>query len=240
MRLLEEVQRRAAQLQTAAEVARDATVLQDIDTLLGRAVRLISDRFGYPHVTAFLLDKTQKYAEIRAASGDIGNQMLSTGYQLPVGSQSIIGFVVENGEYYLASDVNEDERYHPHPLLSETRSELSIPLLVGEQVIGALDFQHTVVNAFTSDDIAVLQILTDQLAVAIQNARLYQETLRRVEREQTVLELTDVIRSSDDVEGMLQTAVREMRRAFGAERSRIRLLDRSVTMSSQSPPDHQE
>jgi len=120
-------------------------------------------------------------------------------------------------------------------------------------VLGALDFQHTNTNAFSLDDIKVLQILADQLAVAVQNARLFQETLRRVEREQTVLELTNVIRreqtvleltnvirSSDDVEGMLQTAVQEMRRVFGAERSRIRLLEQSITMSSQPPTDRRE
>jgi GAF domain-containing protein/HAMP domain-containing protein len=240
MRLLEEVQRRAAQLQTAAEVARDATGLLDVETLLNRVVRLISDRFGYPHVAAFLLDKTQKIAEVRAATGEAGAQMLSAGYQLLVGSKTIIGFVIENGEHYLAADVNLDELHQPHPLLTNMRSELSIPLIVGEQVIGALDVQHTNTNAFSLDDIAVLQILTDQLAVAIQNARLFQETLRRVEREQTVLELTDVIRSSDDVEGMLQTAVQEMRRVFGAERSRIRLLDQSITMSSQEQADRQD
>jgi len=240
MRLLEEVQLRAAQLQTAAEVARDATGLLDTETLLNKAVSLISDRFGYPHVAAFLLDETQKIAEVRAATGEAGAQMLSTGYQLFVGSKTIIGFVVENGEYYLASDVNQDELHQPHPLLTSMRSELSIPLIVGEQVLGALDFQHTNTNAFSLDDIKVLQILADQLAVAVQNARLFQETLRRVEREQTVLELTNVIRSSDDVEGMLQTAVQEMRRVFGAERSRIRLLEQSITMSSQLPTDRRE
>jgi GAF domain-containing protein len=233
MRLLEEVQLRAAQLQTAAEVARDATGLLDTETLLKRAVSLISDRFGYPHVAAFLLDETQKIAEVRAATGEAGAQMLSTGYQLLVGSKTIIGFVVENGEY-------QDELHQPHPLLTSMRSELSIPLIVGEQVLGALDFQHTNTNAFSLDDITVLQILADQLAVAVQNARLFQETLRRVEREQTVLELTNVIRSSDDVEGMLQTAVQEMRRVFGAERSRIRLLEQSITMSSQPPTDRRE
>ena len=240
MRLLEEVQRRAAQLQTAAEVAREATGLLDTETLLNRVVRLISDRFGYPHVAAFLLDETQKIAELKAATGEAGAQMLSAGYQLLAGSKTIIGTVVESGEYYLASDVNQDELHQPHPLLTNMRSELSIPFIVGEQVIGALDVQHTNANAFSSDDIAVLQILTDQLAVAVQNARLFQETLRRVDREQTVLELTDVIRSSDDVEGMLQIAVREMRRVFGAERSRIRLLEQSVNMSSRPPIDRQE
>jgi len=240
MRLLEEVQRRAAQLQTAAEVARDATGLLDIETLLNKVVRLISDRFGYPHVAAFLLNETQKIAVIRAATGEAGEQMLSLGYQLPVGSKTIIGYVVENGKYYLASDVNQDELYQPHPLLTNIRSEVSIPLIVADQVIGALDVQHTNANAFSLDDIAVLQILTDQLAVAIQNARLFQETLRRVEREQTVLELTDVIRSSDNVEGMLQTAVQEMRRAFGAERSRIQLLEKSIIMSGQPHIDRKD
>ncbi len=94
----------------------------DTETLLNKVVSLISDRFDYPHVAAFLLDEAQKIAEVRAATGEAGAQMLSTGYQLLVGSKTIIGFVVENGEYYLASDVNQDELYQPHPLLTNMRS----------------------------------------------------------------------------------------------------------------------
>ncbi len=227
-RLLEELQRRAAQLQTAAEVARDATGLLDINTLLRRTVRLIQERFGYHHIAVFLTDEQGQYAEIAEGSGAAGEQMKSEGHRLEVGSESIIGHVTLRGEHYLADQVDQDSLFKPHPALPDTQTELAIPLLVGERIIGALDVQHDSPGAFSADDIAVLQILADQLAVAIQNARLFEETLQRARREQLVLQLTGEVRKREDVEGMLKAAVREMRKAMGAKRSRIRLYPRPL------------
>jgi GAF domain-containing protein/HAMP domain-containing protein len=224
MRLYEEAQRRATQLQTASEIARDATGLLDITTLLKRAVNLIRDRFGYEHVAVFLLDLDGTFAEVREATGEAGEAMKSTRHRLAVGSQSIVGQVTRKGTPYVANDVQVDPFYRPHELLPQTRSELGLPLKVGQRVLGVLDVQHREVNAFTEDDLAVLQILADQLAVAIQNARLFEETLARAHREQTVLELTGEIRAQSDMQGMLQAAVSEMRKAFGARRARIRLF----------------
>ncbi|HHH83317.1 MAG TPA: GAF domain-containing protein, partial [Chloroflexi bacterium] len=227
-RLLEELQRRAAQLQTAAEVARDATGLLDIDTLLRRTVRLIQERFGYHHIAVFLTDEQGQYAEIAEGSGAAGEQMKSEGHRLEVGSESIIGHVTLRGEHYLANQVDQDPLFKPHPALPDMQTELAIPLRVGERIIGALDVQHDSPGAFSADDIAVLQILADQLAVAIQNARLFEETLQRARREQLVLQLTGEVRKREDVEGMLKAAVREMRKAMGAKRSRIRLYPRPL------------
>jgi GAF domain-containing protein len=132
--------------------------------------------------------------------------------------------VTRKGTPYIANDVQVDPFHRPHELLPHTRSELGLPLKVGQRVLGVLDVQHREVNAFSEDELAVLQILADQLAVAIQNARLFEETLARARREQTVLELTSEIRAQSDTEGMLQAAVSEMRRVFGARRARIRLF----------------
>jgi GAF domain-containing protein/HAMP domain-containing protein len=228
MRLYEEAQRRATQLQTASEIARDATGLLDITTLLKRGVNLIRDRFGYEHVAVFLLDPEGTFAEVQEATGKAGEAMKSTRHRLAVGSQSIVGEVTRKGTPYIANDVQVDPFYRPHELLPQTRSELGIPLKVGQRVLGVLDVQHREVNAFSEDDLAVLQILADQLAVAIQNARLFEETLARARREQTVLELTGEIRAQTDTEGMLQAAVSEMRKAFGARRARIRLFNQST------------
>jgi len=238
MRLYEEAQRRATQLQTAAEVARDATGLLDIATLLRRAVNLIRDRFGYEHVAVFLLDPEASFAEVREATGEAGEAMKSTRHRLAVGSQSIVGQVTRSGEPYIANDVQVDPFHRPHELLPKTRSELGLPLKVGQRVIGALDVQHRERNAFMEDDLAVLQILADQLAVAIQNARLFEETLARARREQTVLELTGEIRAQTDTEGMLQAAVSEMRRTFGARRARIRLFNQP-SRNENGPTDGQ-
>ena len=231
-RLMAEIQRRATQLEAAAEIARDATGLLDLDTLLHRAVNLIRDRFGLYHVSVFLLDDAGTSAQIREATGDAGQRLKARGHFLPVGSKSIIGHVTQTGQNYVAHDVSEDPFHWPNPLLPGTRTELGIPLKIGQRVIGALDVQHNSPHTFSEDNVAVLQILADQLAVGIQNARLFEETLRRAEREQAVLEITGKVRSSSDVESMLKTAVVEMRKALGAKHGRIHLVPVAAEPSS--------
>lgn len=235
-RLLEEVQRRAAQLETAAEVARDASGLLDIDTLVERTTNLILQRFGYDHVGIYLLDEDRRGAVLHEAAGEGGEILLQEEQRVEVGSDSIIGHVTATGEQYLTQDVRDDPLFQRNTHLPQTQSELAIPLTVGQRVLGALDIQDHRLTAFNPDDLAVLQILSDQLAVAVQNARLFQETLERARREQTVLELSSEIRQHEDVEGMLRTAVEEMRSALGASRSRIKLFDQPV----RSEPDDKE
>jgi GAF domain-containing protein/HAMP domain-containing protein len=240
-RLLEEVQRRAAQLETAAEVARDASGLLDIDTLVKRTAHLILQRFGYDHIAVFLLDEDHRIAELHEVAGEAGEAMLKDGLLIEVGSDSIIGHVTATGEQYLAQNTSNDPLFQPHAELPDTKSELAIPLIVGQRVLGALDIQDRSPGVFDPDDIAVLQILSDQLAVAVQNARLFQDTLERARREQTVLELSSEIRQHEDVEGMLRTAVEEMRTALGASRSRIKLFDQPIqTEQDQTQSDQLE
>lgn len=174
IRLLEESRRRAEQLQTAAEIARDTSGTLALDALLDRAVHLIRARFDYYHVSIFLLDEGGKQAVVRASTGEAGAEMKRRGHQLAVGSRSIIGSVTQKGESLLSNDVLQDALHRPNPLLPHTRAELGIPLKIGERVIGALDVQSTEANAFKSDDLSVLQILADQIAVAVDNARAYE------------------------------------------------------------------
>jgi GAF domain-containing protein len=225
LRLVEELGRRAKQLQLAAEVARDATGLLDVSTLLNRAVSLIKDRFDFYHVSVFLLDESGTEAVIEEATGEAGRRMKESRHSMAVGSQSVVGYITEVGEAYVAHDVGSDPLHKYNPLLPETQSELGLPLRLGDRVIGALDVQSTQSGAFSEDDITVLEILADQLAVAIHNARLFEQALERAKREETVMDITTKIRSADDLDRMLQTAVQEMRLALGATRARIQLTD---------------
>lgn len=173
LRLLEETRRRASQLQTAAEIARDASETLAVDALLDRAVRLIRDRFGFYHTSIYLLDESGEAATVRASTGASGEEMIRRKHQRKVGSSSVIGYVTQTGPLVL-NDVREESIHEPNPLLPETRAELGIPLKVGERIIGALDVQSSESNAFTPDDVAVLQTLSDQIAVAVDNARSYE------------------------------------------------------------------
>jgi GAF domain-containing protein/CheY-like chemotaxis protein len=173
-RLLQEAERRALELQTAAEIARDTSGTLALDTLLNHIANLLCERFDFYHAGIFLLDETQKYAVIREATGDAGIEMKQRRHRLAVGSKSIIGKVSASGEPLVVNDVTATPDYYPNPLLPETRAEMGIPLKNGDRVIGALDVQSKDVNAFHPSDVAVLTILSDQIAVAIENARAFE------------------------------------------------------------------
>jgi len=224
IRLLDETQRRAAQLQTAAEIARDATGLLDPSTLLRRAIDLIRTRFSLYHVSVFLLSEDGEFAVVRESTGEAGREMVARGHRLAVGSRSVVGQVTRTGEHHIVHDTAEDPYHLLNPLLPDTRCELGLPLKIGQRVIGALDLQHTVPHAFSEDDVSVLQILADQLSVALENARLFDETLHRARREQAILEITGKVRASADVDSMMKTAIQELRQTLGARSARIRLV----------------
>jgi signal transduction histidine kinase/DNA-binding response OmpR family regulator len=181
IRLLEESRRRAEQLQTAADVARDTSSTLALDNLLNRAVDLIRDGFGYSQCTIFLVDEGGKRAMVRASTGIAGQEMKKSGHTLTVGSRSIIGYVMKTGQSYVVNNVFEDAYYLPNPLLPDTRSEIGLPLKISNRVIGALDVQANQVDAFTPDDVSVLQILADQIAVAVDNARAYELSIQAME-----------------------------------------------------------
>jgi GAF domain-containing protein/HAMP domain-containing protein len=223
IRLMEDIRRRAAHLQTASEITAHATQLLDLDTLLGRAANLICDRFGYYLVSFFLLDEAGKTTFMRKSSGEIGERLTRQGVELNVGSASIIGQATGSGEYYLAQDVDADPNFQPHPLLPETASELAVPLKIGNRVIGALDIQHTRRDAFDQEEVDVLHILADQIAISVQNALLFDEALERAEREQAVAEIGGSIWGSGDTRQILETSAQELRSHLGASEVRIRL-----------------
>jgi signal transduction histidine kinase/DNA-binding response OmpR family regulator len=181
-RLFEETQRRAVQLAVASEVARDAIATLDVDQLLDETVRLISERFGFYHAGVFLVDEERGYAVLRAASSEGGQRMLERGHRLEVGRAGMVGYVTDTGEPRIALDVGQDAAHFVNPDLPETRSEMTLPLLVRGEVIGALDVQSTDEAAFTDEDVAVLQTMADQLANAIANARLFAEIEQTAER----------------------------------------------------------
>jgi GAF domain-containing protein len=175
--------RRSAQLETAAQVARDATAIQDVQQLLDETVHLVSDRFGFYHSGIFLLDRAGEYAVLRAASSEGGQQMLARGHKLKVGEEGLVGYVTRRGEPRIALDVGKDAVYFDNPDLPMTRSEVALPLRARDEVIGALDVQSTEQGAFGSEDVAVLQTLADQVAVAISNARLFQQVEESLREE---------------------------------------------------------
>ena len=178
--------RRTSQLEAAATVARRAAEIRDLDTLLNETVRLISDRFGFYHAGIFLIDEAGEYAALRAASSEGGQRMLARSHRLAVGRVGIVGTVAGTGQPRIALDVGKDAVFFDNPDLPLTRSEMALPLKVGERVIGVLDVQSMEPEAFTEEDVTVLQTMADQIALAIENARLLEESRRVLEELRTL------------------------------------------------------
>ena len=180
----QDLQKQATYLRVAAEVARDSANIKNLDELLDRAAQLILDRFGFYHTGIFLLDERNEYAILQASPTEAGREMLARHHKLRVGQEGIVGNVSATGESRIALDTGLDVTYFDNPLLPMTRSEMALPLKVNEQLLGVLDVQSELPEAFTQDDISTLQIMADQLALAIQRVRLSQEqeyNLRQLE-----------------------------------------------------------
>ena len=177
------LERRSAQLQAAAAVSRAAIAERSPDTLLTQVTDLIRSRFGFYHTAVFLLDATGEYAVLRAASSEGGQRMLARGHKLRVGQEGIIGYVTRTGQARMARNVGEDARFFANPDLPDTRSEMALPLKVGERVIGALDVQSDVETAFGEDEAVALQTMVDQVAIAVENARLFQQVQESLHAE---------------------------------------------------------
>ena len=177
------VGKQVTELKAAAQVAREAANIRNLEELLQKTVHLISDKFAFYHAGIFLVDDVEIYAVLQAASSDGGQNMLARNHKLKIGKVGIVGHVARSGIPRIALDVGTDAVYFNNPDMPQTRSEMALPLKVRDKVIGVLDIQSTEANAFTQEDISILQTLTDQIALAIDNARLLTES------QQSLMEL---------------------------------------------------
>jgi GAF domain-containing protein/HAMP domain-containing protein len=176
-----DLEERATQLATAADVGRAAASILELESLAHQVVDLICERFDLYYAGLFLLDDAAEYAILEAGTGEPGRLMKEQEHRLRVGGVSMVGSACARHEARIALDVGAEAVRFDNPLLPQTRSEMALPLLVGDRVLGALDVQSTVAMAFTKEDITVLQIMADQVAVAIDNARKFSEESALVE-----------------------------------------------------------
>ncbi len=168
------LEQRTVQLETVGLVSKEAAQVRDVILLLDTAADAISEKFGFYHTGIFVLDDVKEWAILRAASSEGGQQMLARGHRLRVGEVGIVGFVADTGQPRIAFDVGADAEWFNNPDLPMTRSEMALPLAMEDEVIGVLDVQSEKEHAFTDEDISILQLLADQIAIALHNARLMQ------------------------------------------------------------------
>ena len=179
------LEKRASQFETISNVARSVASMKSLDELLSSVARSIVESFGFYHTGIFLIDETGDYAVLAASPTEAGKQMISNGHRLRVGEVGIVGRVAASGEPRITFDTGIDVIYFNNPLLPDTHSEMALPLKVENNIIGVLDVQSEKTQAFDEEDIAAMQILADQLAIAIERTRLLQQVetnLKELER----------------------------------------------------------
>lgn len=181
-----QIEKRAGQLETIAEISRFISTEKDQEKLLPLITQIVSESFGFYHVGIFLLDENRKYALLRASNSSGGQVMLRRQHKLEVGQTGIVGNVTLTGNPRVALDTDEDAVFFNNPDLPETRSEMAVPLTSRGTIIGALDVQSTIANAFTDEDVSIITLLADQVAIAIDNVRLLEEAKNSLAESQSL------------------------------------------------------
>ena len=180
------IEKRATQFEAVAQVTQSITSIRDLHELLPRIASVISEKFGFYHVGVFLLDEVNEYAVLTATNSEGGKKMMDRKHRLRVGEQGIVGNVTSTGAPRIAMDVGQDAVFFNNLELPDTHSEMALPLISRNRVIGALDVQSTEQGAFSQEDVQMLSLLANQVSLAIENARLFDETRRALSEAEAI------------------------------------------------------
>jgi PAS domain S-box-containing protein len=213
----EAIVQRAAELATVARVSSAAATILDADKLLLEVVNLTKEQFGLYHSHIYMLNEAGDTLVLAAGAGEPGRQMVANGLSIPLDrEQSLVARAARDRQGVIVNDVTQAPDFLANPLLPDTRSELAVPLIVGDRVLGVFDVQSDRVDRFTPEDVNIQSTLASQIAVALQNVRAFSQAQRLAERETTLNVIGQKIQSATTVEAVLQIAARELGRALGA------------------------
>lgn len=219
-RTVDETEKRANELAIVAQVSATAATIQDLDSLLQTVAELTKNEFGLYHAHIYLLSPDQNYLVLAAGAGEPGKVMKSGGHRIPVKQEfSLVARAARSRRGVVSNNVADAPDFLPNPLLPATKSEMAIPMVAGDAVIGVLDVQDSVINRFSNEDVRVLTTLGDQLAVAINNVRQFEATQRRLKDAQAVNLINEFLRSTLNDEEALENVLRVMIEILGPDNS---------------------
>jgi GAF domain-containing protein/CheY-like chemotaxis protein len=227
-RLYEGEQQRAFQLAMTSHLSQRITSILDIDGLLSEVVELLRQNLGY-YYSQILLRDGPGHLTLRGASGDVGERIKESRFLVPIDDRTVVGWVANHGEPLCANDVQTEPRYRPHDELPQTRAELAVPLRVGGEVIGVLDIHSDQKSVFGEDDQTMLQILGDQVAIAVQNASSYERVLTQAEELATITQIALAIGSAQAAEEILTIAIGGITKLLNVEAGSVLLVKESGT-----------
>ncbi len=216
---------RTEELQASAEVGRAAASTLDTDQLLNQIVRLIVERFGLDYAAVFTVDEMGQTAVLREATGEAGRILKERHHQLEVGGQSMVGQAIAKRQARIALDVGTEAVRFANPLLPDTRSEIALPLVVGDRVLGALDVQSSQAAAFDEASAAVLQSMADQVAVALSNAEQFNQTGAALQQAETLSKSIQALVSASNAQEVGQYLAQYANILVAAHRTSVFIVD---------------
>lgn len=214
-----EVERRARQLAAVAEVSTVSAGELDVDKMLHSVVSRTQRKFGLYHAHIFLFDEKSNELRIAACGWEEGDTHEGTDGTMVISmaqEHSLVARAARTGQPVIVNDVHNDPDWLPNPTLPKTAAEMAVPLLIGNQVLGVLDVQSDRVNAFSEEDASIQTTLASQVAIALQNARSFEQAQRQARRETALNTISQQIQGATTVDAVLQIAARELGRALGA------------------------
>jgi putative methionine-R-sulfoxide reductase with GAF domain len=221
--LLEErVAARTQSLQLITEISRHLSTILYLDQLVAEVVEQVGNTFGYYHTHIYALDETGQNLVMIGGTGEAGQIMLKRGHVIPI-SKGLVGRAATTSEVVLVPDVSQEPAWLPNLLLPDTKSEIAVPIVLGEQVMGVLDVQQDVIEGVTEEDAYLLQSVANQVAVALRNARLFEQTQRRAEQEAQINQISRRIQNAPDVGTVLQVAAQELGQVLKAPHIAVQL-----------------
>jgi len=228
----QELEARAREIEASQRVTFAASERTSPDMLLNLVVNLIRDQFHLYHAQVYIVDEQRQAAVLRQSTGYAGRRLLQRKHHIPLAQPALVTKAIHTGEPVMVADVSENESFMPNPLLPDTRSELVVPLKVGDEVIGALDVQDRVPGRFTPNIVTLFQTMTDQVAFLFENSDLLE---RVTERTQALTIFTGQLRTAADIaqqlgaildpDRLLQQVVELIRSRFGLYHAHVYVLD---------------
>lgn len=227
-RLFEISTKRASELETVAEVSAEAATNLNVDEMLRAVANLTRDKFGLYHAHIYLMDEAKENLVLRAGAGAVGVQMVREGRIIPLSHEhSLVAQGARLGRGVVVNDVMSDPNFLPHRLLPDTRSEMAIPIVAGSEVLGILDVQADILDRFTDEDVRIKSTLASQLAIALTNAQLFQQSSKRAAELQAVARVGTEAATNLDISNMLKSAVDLTKQEFDLYHAHVYLLNQT-------------